>query len=307
MIYLNIFLGSYGTVLLCRHISTNVHYAIKCLRKKSVVKSKQIAHTIMEKKILSTINFPFITSLVYSFKDNANLYMVLPFVAGGEMFAQLHRVSRFSEALTKFYVAQIVLGVEYLHSLDIIHRDLKPENTLINQDGYIKISDFGFAKHVPGKTYTLCGKTLNGIFVSPFYLTFLKLRYTRIFRTRNDKRQSLWQISWLVGRWSSNIWNLDKGAAVSAQWPAEALREDPKCQVEATVLSERGCEGLHALYDQHGLYEALRRNEEWGARHQDSQVVRGHRLDEDLWKESQSAIWYTKVAGPHWYISIRQV
>ncbi len=111
----------------------------------------------MEKKILSCINFPFITSLVYSFKDNANLYMVLPFVAGGEMFAQLHRVSRFSEALTKFYVAQIVLGVEYLHSLDIIHRDLKPENTLINADGYIKISDFGFAKHVPGKTYTLCG------------------------------------------------------------------------------------------------------------------------------------------------------
>lgn len=123
----------------------------------------------MEKKILSTINFPFITALVYSFKDNANLYMVLPFVAGGEMFAQLHRVSRFSEALTKFYVAQIVLGVEYLHSLDIIHRDLKPENTLINQDGYIKISDFGFAKHVPGKTYTLCGKILNRIFVLPFY------------------------------------------------------------------------------------------------------------------------------------------
>ena len=86
--------------------------------------------------------------------------MVLPFVAGGEMFAQLHRVSRFSETLAKFYVAQIVLGVEYLHSLDIIHRDLKPENTLISSDGFIKISDFGFAKHVPGRTYTLCGMIL---------------------------------------------------------------------------------------------------------------------------------------------------
>jgi protein kinase A len=73
----------------------------------------------MEKKILGSISFPFITSLVYSFKDNSNLYMVLPFVAGGEMFAHLHKVSRFSEALTKFYMSQIVLAVEYLHNLGI--------------------------------------------------------------------------------------------------------------------------------------------------------------------------------------------
>ena len=140
--------GSYGTVLLCKHRESGVHYAMKILQKKSVVKSKQITHTINEKKILNSINFPFITSLVYSFKDEANLYMVLPFVAGGEMFVHLHRVNRFSETLTKFYCAQVVLAIEYLHNLDIIHRDLKPENTLISPDGYIKISDFGFAKHV---------------------------------------------------------------------------------------------------------------------------------------------------------------
>jgi len=73
------------------------------------------------------------------------------------MFSHLVKAKRFSENLSKFYCSQVVLAVEYLHSLDILHRDLKPENTLIGHDGYIKISDFGFAKHVPKRTYTLCG------------------------------------------------------------------------------------------------------------------------------------------------------
>ena len=70
----------------------------------------------------------------------------------------LIKSNRFSENLTKFYCTQVVLAIEYLHSLDIIHRDLKPENTLISNDGYIKISDFGFAKYIKShRTYTLCG------------------------------------------------------------------------------------------------------------------------------------------------------
>jgi serine/threonine protein kinase len=67
------------------------------------------------------------------------------------------KLKRFSENLARFYCAQVVLAIEYLHSLDILHRDLKPENTLIAHDGYIKISDFGFAKQVPKRTFTLCG------------------------------------------------------------------------------------------------------------------------------------------------------
>lgn len=149
--------GSFGRVLLVKEKESEKFYALKVLEKKNVVKSRQIEHTLNEKKIISCVNFPFIASYVASFKDNSNLYIVLEFVPGGEMFKHLVRTNRFSESLSKFYCAQVVLAIEYLHSLDIIHRDLKPENTLIGQDGYIKISDFGFAKYVKTRTYTLCG------------------------------------------------------------------------------------------------------------------------------------------------------
>lgn len=100
-----------------------------------MIKSRQVEHTINEKKISSSVNFPFIAAFVASFKDTTNLYIVLEFVPGGEMFKHLVRLNRFGEWQAKFYCAQVVLAIEYLHSLDIIHRDLKPENTLICQDG----------------------------------------------------------------------------------------------------------------------------------------------------------------------------
>jgi len=149
--------GTFGRVYLVRHKPSNKFYAMKTLKKSEVVKLKQVEHINSEKQILSSIRHPFIVNLYRSFQDEKYLYMLLEYVIGGEMFSHLRRAGRFSNEVTRFYAAEIVLALEYLHSLNIVYRDLKPENLLIDHQGHIKITDFGFSKRVEDRTWTLCG------------------------------------------------------------------------------------------------------------------------------------------------------
>ena len=105
--------------------SRSLRIALKIINKKSAHKMKQEDHVLNEKRILQSLNFPFIIRFYFSFKDNANLYIGLELIEGGELFRHLRDCEKFDEKKAKFYASQIILALEYLHLLGIIYRDLK--------------------------------------------------------------------------------------------------------------------------------------------------------------------------------------
>jgi serine/threonine protein kinase len=151
--------GTFGRVSLVSYTYNKrvLYFALKCLKKSEIIRLKQVDHIKSEKSILERIAHPFIVSLYTSFSDERCLYMLMEFVIGGELFSQLRKAGRFVNDTARFYAAEIALAFAYLHENDIAYRDLKPENLLIDKDGHIKITDFGFAKVVPDRTWTLCG------------------------------------------------------------------------------------------------------------------------------------------------------
>jgi len=155
--------GTFGRVLLVRlrspsHQTRSVNcFALKVLRKSEIVRLRQVEHVNAERYIMSRVRHPFIVDLYATFQDSLNIYMLLSYVPGGELFTHLRRAQRFTPDVTRFYLATIVLALKYLHSFNIIYRDLKPENLLLDSRGYLRLTDFGFAKIVDDRTWTLCG------------------------------------------------------------------------------------------------------------------------------------------------------
>lgn len=131
---------------------------MKVLKKEEIREKEQEVHTKAEREILEKINNPFIVRLHYAFQTPDKLYFVLDFVNGGELFSHLRKEKKFSEWRAKFYAAEIVLALEWLHENNVIYRDLKPENILLDSTGHIKITDFGLSKKGSrSKTYTFWG------------------------------------------------------------------------------------------------------------------------------------------------------
>lgn len=149
--------GSFGRVHLVRSVHNGRYYAIKVLKKQQIIKMKQVEHTNDERRMLKLVEHPFLIRMWGTFQDSKNLFMVMDYIEGGELFSLLRKSQRFPNPVAKFYAAEVALALEYLHSHDIIYRDLKPENILLDRNGHIKITDFGFAKEVSTVTWTLCG------------------------------------------------------------------------------------------------------------------------------------------------------
>lgn len=138
--------GSFGKVMQVRKRDSGQVYAMKVLNKANIVKRKQVEHTRTERSVLGRIVHPFIVGLNFAFQTPSKLYFVLDYCAGGELFFHLGREHRFSESRARFYAAQITLALEHLHSLNVIYRDLKPENVLLDQNGNVRLTDFGLSK-----------------------------------------------------------------------------------------------------------------------------------------------------------------
>lgn len=149
--------GAFGRVRFVTYKPSGKIYALKTLKKAAIIKMKQVDHIVSEKAILVTLKHPFIVNMYGHFHDQRYIYMVLEYIVGGEFFTHLRKAGRFDNDQSCFYASQIAAIFEYCHSQNIVYRDLKPENILINADGYVKLTDFGFAKVIEHRTYTLCG------------------------------------------------------------------------------------------------------------------------------------------------------
>lgn len=157
--------GTFGQVYQVRKKDTGRIYAMKVLSKKVIVQKKEVAHTIGERNILvrtAKTSSPFIVSLKFSFQTPTDLYLVTDYMSGGELFWHLQREGKFPEQRAKFYIAELVLALENLHSKGIVYRDLKPENILLDVNGHVALCDFGLSKanlRESDTTNTFCGTT----------------------------------------------------------------------------------------------------------------------------------------------------
>eukprot|EP01105_Mastigella_eilhardi_P025652 TRINITY_DN7043_c1_g1_i2.p1 TRINITY_DN7043_c1_g1~~TRINITY_DN7043_c1_g1_i2.p1 ORF type:complete len:435 (+),score=73.07 TRINITY_DN7043_c1_g1_i2:1066-2370(+) len=137
--------GAYGKVWLAKKKATGDVYAIKVLERHADDNKNKLQYLRNERDILAETENPFVVKLFYSFASNDKLYFVMEYMCGGDLFSLLQEFDHFPEEMTRTYVAETVLALEYLHSRGIVHRDLKPDNLLLDSTGHVKLTDFGLS------------------------------------------------------------------------------------------------------------------------------------------------------------------
>lgn len=140
--------GGFGKVWKVKCKKTNQIYAMKEMQKAKIINKKSINSVMNERMLLADLYHPFLVNMKSSFQDRENLYLVMDYLNGGDLRYHIGCKGRFSQSETKFFIANIIVGLEYLHERKIIHRDLKPENFVLDSDGYLRITDLGVSRVV---------------------------------------------------------------------------------------------------------------------------------------------------------------
>ncbi|RKP04689.1 kinase-like domain-containing protein, partial [Thamnocephalis sphaerospora] len=139
--------GAFGSVYLAKKHATDDYYAIKVLRKSDMVAKNQVTNVKAERMILMMQrDSPYVVRLFYSFQSKDYLYLVMEYLNGGDCASLVKTLGGLTEDWARSYLAEVTLGLEYLHGLGVIHRDMKPDNLLIDQDGHLKLTDFGLSR-----------------------------------------------------------------------------------------------------------------------------------------------------------------
>ena len=139
--------GAYGSVYLVRKIATGDVYAMKVIKKAVVEEKGQISNVRRERDIMAAVYHPCVIRLCYTFQNEVYLFWVMEYLNGGDIRCLLSALGALGEDMAKFFAAEVVLALEYLHDMGIVHRDLKPDNLLIDSKGHVKVTDFGLSRY----------------------------------------------------------------------------------------------------------------------------------------------------------------
>merc|ERR1712173_258305 len=181
--------GAFGVVRLVQKIDNGHVYAMKVLRKSEMVEKEQVAHVRAERDILVEVDHTWVVKMFYSFQDQENLYLVMEFLAGGDVMTLLMKKDTLSEDAAQFYIAETALAIQTIHNLGFIHRDIKPDNLLLDSRGHVKLSDFGLCTGLQKSHRTDYYRGLEHVTAEDF--TFSRVDSRRRAETWRSKRRAL--------------------------------------------------------------------------------------------------------------------
>ena len=116
------------------------------MQKAKIIAKRSVHSVLNERKLLIVLRHPFLVNMHFAFQDRENLYLAMDYLPGGDLRFHLGKCRKFTEKQTKFFIACMIAGLEYLHSNGVIHRDIKPENLVLDENGYLRITDLGIAR-----------------------------------------------------------------------------------------------------------------------------------------------------------------